>query len=85
MSRAVPPIYQHLNTLLGKSMESVAQWVTALRFELRPQFREAIRVRVGSYSWKCVVWMSREVSVLLCSERAFGLPKKGAAYDLVRD
>ena len=54
-------------------MESLAQRVTALTFELRLHFREAerqrgreaIRVRVGSYSWKYAAWMNRDISVLL--------------------
>ena len=60
------------NTLLVKPMESLAQRITALTFELRLHFGEAIRVRVGSYSWKCAVWMNREISVLLRSERVCG-------------
>ena len=64
-------------------MESLAQRVTALTFELRPQFREAIRVKVGSYS---AVWMNREISVLLRPERGAGSQSKQreavrAAYD----
>ena len=62
--------------LFAKSMESLAQRVTAPTFELRPQFREAIRVRVGSYSWKCAVWMNREISVLLRPERGAGSQSK---------
>ena len=53
-------------------MGSMAQWVTTLTFELRLQFREAIKVRMGSYSWKCAVWKNREIAALLHSERACG-------------
>ena len=56
----------------GTAFESLAQRVTALTFELRLQFREAIRVKVGSYSWKCAVWINRHISVLLRSERVCG-------------
>ena len=53
-------------------MGSMAQWVTALTFELRLQFREVVRVRMESYSWKCAVWRNREISALLRSGRACG-------------
>ena len=45
---------------------------TDVRAEAAIQFREAIRVRVGSSSWKCAVWMNREISVLLRLERVCG-------------
>ena len=73
----------------GTAFESLAQRVTALTFELRLHFRGAIRVRVGSYSWKCAVWMNREISVLLHSrvakENDGETESVRGAYDLTRD